>query len=76
MQEERKQDGDKSPKPNMCSNSELFQYLRGSDRLLLVLGSIAALFAGFTMPAFVFFFGSLTDSFDPQKKADDTLSKS
>jgi len=77
MEEEKKQDGapQAPPKPNMCSTGELFQFLHGSDRLLLWIGSIAALSSGLAFPAFVFFFGKLTDSFDPTKDPADTLCK-
>ena len=64
------------PKPELCKVSEMFQYLRGSDRMLLIVGTIAGMIGGFAMPAFVFFFGKLTDSFNPEKGGDDTLSKS
>jgi hypothetical protein len=58
---------------NQCKTTELFQFLKGVDMIMLVVGSIAALIAGLAMPAFVFFFGKLTDSFNPDKGGADTL---
>jgi len=75
MEEENKQAPAALPKPNLCKTSELFQYLTGVDRLMLIVGSLAALGAGLAMPAFVFFFGRLTDSFDPAKGGDDTINE-
>jgi len=65
-----------SPKPQLCKISELFQYLTGTDRVLLVIGTITGIIGGLGFPAFVFFFGRLTDSFNPEKGGEDTLSKS
>jgi hypothetical protein len=42
---------------------------------MLIVGTIAALAAGGAMPSFVFFFGKLTDSFNPAEEGDETLSK-
>ena len=63
------------PKPNLWKVSELFQFLHGSDKALLIVGSIAGMLGGLAMPSFVFFFGKLTDSFNPDNKGEDTLSK-
>lgn len=75
MEENKNEAAAAPPKAIGCKTSELFQFLKGSDRLLLLFGSVTALLAGLAMPAFVFFFGRLTDSFDPNRQADDTLSK-
>lgn len=74
--EDRKEQA-KAPevKANQCSTSQLFQYLMGYDKIMLIVGSISALAAGLAMPAFVFFFGKLTDSFNPDEGGADTLSK-
>ncbi|CAI2366845.1 unnamed protein product [Moneuplotes crassus] len=61
------------PKPQLCKYSELFQFLHGSDRCLLIVGTITGTIGGLSMPVFVFFFGKLTDSFDPANEGQETL---
>lgn len=75
MEEEKKEGPPVPLKPNMCKTSELFQYLKGMDFVFLLIGSLSALVSGVWFPAFVFFFGNLTDSFDPSKSGQDTLGK-
>jgi len=71
MEEEKKSE----EKAEMCKLGDLFKFLHGKDRILLIVGSISGVAAGMAMPAFVFFFGGLTDSFNPDEKAKDTLGK-
>lgn len=63
------------PKPEMCSNGELFQFLKGADKAMIIGGTLAAISAGVAMPMFVFFFGKLTDSFNPGESGESTLRK-
>ena len=37
-------------KAQMCSTSELFQFLNGKDRCLMYIGTFASLLAGLAMP--------------------------
>jgi len=46
----------------------MFQYLRGSDRLLLIIGTILRKIGEFSIHSFVFLFGRLSDSFNPYKE--------
>ncbi|CAI2367048.1 unnamed protein product [Moneuplotes crassus] len=57
----------------MCKIKEIFQFLEGPDKFFLFLGFVAAIGGGLAMPMFVFFFGSLTDSFNPATGGEDTL---
>lgn len=43
--------------------------------ILLGIGTIAAMANGIAMPMFALIFGNMTDSFSPDKSAEDVVSK-
>jgi hypothetical protein len=75
MEDRKEQEKAPEVKANQCSTLELFQYLKGFDKIMIIVGSVSAFVAGLAMPVFVFFFGKLTDSFNPDKGGADTLGK-
>ncbi|XP_043546264.1 ATP-binding cassette, sub-family B (MDR/TAP), member 4 [Chiloscyllium plagiosum] len=54
---------EKEKKPKMVSPLALFRFASCADKLLMVLGSVAALIHGAGMPLMVIVFGQMTDSF-------------
>ncbi|XP_032895781.1 ATP-dependent translocase ABCB1-like [Amblyraja radiata] len=61
--EESKTKDEKGKKIEQVSPLSLFRYADGGDKLLMVLGSFAAIIHGTALPLMVIVFGELTDSF-------------
>ncbi|XP_078273190.1 ATP-dependent translocase ABCB1-like isoform X1 [Rhinoraja longicauda] len=61
--EESKTKDEKGKKIEMVSPLSLFRYADCKDKLLMVLGSVAAIIHGFAMPLMIIVFGEMTDSF-------------
>ena len=53
----------------------LLRYISPSDKVLVVIGSIAAILTGLGMPTMVIMLGEITNAFDPNASPDDTLRK-
>ncbi|XP_078283932.1 ATP-dependent translocase ABCB1-like [Rhinoraja longicauda] len=61
--EKSKTKDEKRKKIEMVSPLSLFRYADCEDKLLMVLGSVAAIIHGFAMPLMIIVFGELVDSF-------------
>uniref|UniRef100_A0A4W3J9S5 ATP-binding cassette, sub-family B (MDR/TAP), member 4 n=1 Tax=Callorhinchus milii TaxID=7868 RepID=A0A4W3J9S5_CALMI len=66
----KKKDEEKEKKIEMVSLLTLFRYSGRLDKLLMVLGSLAALIHGAALPLMVIVFGDMTDSFDQDLELD------
>jgi hypothetical protein len=49
----------------MIKFSKFFSYMTVKEKMLMVLGTIGALLAGFLLPCMSIAVGELTDTFDP-----------
>ncbi|XP_055511581.1 ATP-binding cassette, sub-family B (MDR/TAP), member 4 [Leucoraja erinacea] len=61
--EESKTKDEKGKKIEQVGPLSLFRYADGCDKLLMVLGSVAAIIHGIALPLMVIVFGEMTDSF-------------
>uniref|UniRef100_A0A4W3JLH7 ATP-binding cassette, sub-family B (MDR/TAP), member 4 n=1 Tax=Callorhinchus milii TaxID=7868 RepID=A0A4W3JLH7_CALMI len=66
----KKKDEEKEKKIEMVSLLTLFRYSGRLDKLLMVLGSLAALIHGAALPLMVIVFGDMTDSFVMDGRSD------
>ncbi|KAM5158331.1 ATP-dependent translocase ABCB1-like [Mantella aurantiaca] len=56
-------DKEKAEKPKMVSAFTMFRYSGGTDKLLMLLGTLAAVVHGAALPLMMLVFGEMTDSF-------------
>ena len=57
----------------MVPFSKFFAFTNGTDKLMLLIGTIGAIIAGAIMPCMTIFLGDITNSFDPTNGAEQML---
>lgn len=57
----------------MINMSQFFRYMKPRDKLLMTIGSISALIAGFLLPCISLAMGAVTNTFDPKNSKDAVL---